>query len=88
MNTTEYYKKLYKCKELSSTTNYMNTLCIRYTQLCTDVSWDTEIYDGVSKSFRTESITKYTPTTINTRSEATQRVMVQKLTRLTHKIAI
>jgi hypothetical protein len=44
-------------------------------------------YEGVSKSFRTESITKWT-TTINTRWEATQRVMTAKLTRLIHKIAI
>jgi hypothetical protein len=47
-----------------------------------------QTYDGVSKSFRTESITKYTLTTINTRWEGTQRVMVAKLTCLTHKIAI
>jgi hypothetical protein len=33
-------------------------------------------------------ITKYTLTKINTRWEAKQRVMVAKLTRLTHKIAI
>jgi hypothetical protein len=45
-----------------------------------------EIYEGISKSFRTESITK--STTINTRWEATQSVMAAKLTRLTHKIAI
>jgi hypothetical protein len=45
-------------------------------------------YEGVSKSFRTESITKYTLTTINTRLEATQRVMAAKLTIMTHKIAI
>jgi len=45
-------------------------------------------YEGVSKSFRTESITKYMLATINTRWEATQRVMTAKLTRLTHKIAI
>jgi hypothetical protein len=44
-------------------------------------------YEGVSKTFRTEPITKYKLTTINTRSEATQRVMIAKLTRLTHKIA-
>jgi hypothetical protein len=37
---------------------------------------------------RTESITKYTLTTINTRWEATQRVMAAELTRLTHNIAI
>jgi hypothetical protein len=46
------------------------------------------LYEGVSKSFRTESTMKYTLTTINTRWEATQRVMAAKLTRLTHKIAI
>jgi hypothetical protein len=49
------------------------------------------IYEGVSKSFRIESITKQTTTatvTTNTRWEATQRVMASKLTRLTHKIAI
>jgi hypothetical protein len=50
--------------------------------------WKRKHYEGVSKSFRTESITKYTLTTINTPWEATQRVMVAKLTRLTHKIAI
>jgi hypothetical protein len=46
------------------------------------------MYEGVSKSFQTETITKYTLTTINTRWEATQRAMVAKLTRLTHKIVI
>jgi len=45
-------------------------------------------YEGVSKNFRTESIAKYTLTTINTRREATRRVMAAKLTRLIHKIAI
>jgi hypothetical protein len=35
-------------------------------------------YKGVSKSFRTESITKYTLKTINTLREATQRVMAAK----------
>jgi hypothetical protein len=45
-------------------------------------------YEGISKSFGTESITKYTLTTINTHWEATQRVMAAKLTRLTYKIAI
>jgi hypothetical protein len=43
-------------------------------------------YEGISKSFRTESITK--TIIIKTRWEATQRVMAAKLTRLTHKIAI
>jgi hypothetical protein len=45
-------------------------------------------YEGVSKSFRNESMKKYTLTTINTRRGATQRDMAAKLTRLTHKIAI
>jgi hypothetical protein len=45
-------------------------------------------YEGVSKSFRTESITKYTLTFGITRWEATERVMAAKLIRLTHKIAI
>jgi hypothetical protein len=44
-------------------------------------------YEDVSKSFGSESITNYTLTTINTRWEATQRVMAAKLTRLTQKIA-
>jgi hypothetical protein len=47
--------------------------------------WD---YECVTKSFRTKSITKYMLTIMNTRSEATQRVMATKLNRLTHKIAI
>jgi len=46
------------------------------------------VYDGVSKSFRTETIEKYTLTTINTRWEATQGIITAKLTTLTHKIAI
>jgi hypothetical protein len=45
-------------------------------------------YESVSKSFRTESIRKYTLITISTRWEATQRVIAAKLTRLTHKILI
>jgi hypothetical protein len=46
------------------------------------------IYEGVSKSYRSESITKYTLTTRNTIWEATQRVMAAKVTRLTRRIAI
>jgi hypothetical protein len=45
-------------------------------------------YDGVSKSFRNESITKHTLTFGITLWEATQRVMAAKLSTLTHKIAI
>jgi hypothetical protein len=50
------------------------------------VTW--RFYEGVSKSFRTESITKYALTFGITRWEATQRVMAAKLSRLTHKIAV
>jgi hypothetical protein len=46
------------------------------------------VHEGVSKSLRIESITKYTLTTINTRWEGTQKVMAPKLTTVTHKIAI
>jgi hypothetical protein len=45
-------------------------------------------HEAVSRSFRTESITKYMLTTINTGCDATQRVTAAKLTRLTHKIPI
>jgi hypothetical protein len=48
-----------------------------------------QVYQGATKSFRTESITKYTlTTTTNTRWEATQRVMAAELTKLTQRIAI
>jgi hypothetical protein len=47
--------------------------------------YNTRVY---LKSFRTESITKYTLTFGITRWDATQRVMAGKITRLTHKIAI
>jgi len=48
----------------------------------------TEEYEAVSKSFRTESITKYRlKRFFITRWEATQRIMATKLTILTHKIA-
>jgi hypothetical protein len=43
---------------------------------------------GCIQNFGTESITKQTTEAINTRWEATQRVVAAKLTRLTHKIAI
>jgi hypothetical protein len=50
--------------------------------------WVVTPYEGVSKSFRTESITKYTFTFGVTHWEATQSVMATKLTRLAHKIAV
>jgi hypothetical protein len=46
------------------------------------------LYEGLTKSFQTESITKYTLTTINTRWEVTQERVAAKLARLTHRIAI
>jgi hypothetical protein len=48
----------------------------------------THTHEGVSRSFRTDSIAKYTLTLINTRWETTQRVMAANLIRLTHKIAM
>jgi hypothetical protein len=51
---------------------------------CTKLQWH---YGDVSRSFRTDSTTKYTLTTINARWEATQRVMAANVTRLAHKIA-
>jgi hypothetical protein len=57
-------------------------------QLYLTLNISEKTYEGVFKSFRTESIRKYTLTTINTHWEAIQRVMAAKLTRLTHKIAI
>jgi hypothetical protein len=56
-------------------------------KLCYNIWKDKLTYEGVSKSFRTESIAKHTLTIINTRSEATKCVMAAKLTRLTHEIA-
>jgi hypothetical protein len=65
-------------------------LCVtsfNFSKLCAPlIQW--HLYEGVSKSFRIESITKYTLITINARWEATQRVMAAKVSRLTHKIAI
>jgi len=46
----------------------------------------TKASEGVSKSFRSQPITKLTTT--NTCWEATRRVMSSKLTRLTHKTVI
>jgi hypothetical protein len=46
------------------------------------------VYESVSKSFRTESIMNYMIMTINIHWEATQGVMEAKLTRVTHKISI
>jgi hypothetical protein len=46
------------------------------------------VYEDVSKSFRTESIKKYTRTFGITRCCSLQRVMAAKLTRLIHRIVI
>jgi hypothetical protein len=64
------------------------TLSVVFRHLILDHSFHGKtIYEDVPKRFWTESIIKYRITTINT-WEATQRVMVAKLNRLTHKIAI
>jgi hypothetical protein len=65
-----------------------NVSCALNASVCSGNELTGIIFEGVSKSFRTESITKFTLTTINTRWEATRRAMVKKLTRLTHRIAI
>jgi len=54
--------------------------------LCLTKHHAMNIYEGISKRFRTESITKYTLTFGITRCCPLQRVMETKLTRLTHKI--
>jgi len=59
--------------------------CIRFPP-APKLHWS--VYENVSKSFGTESITKYTLTIINTRREATQMVMATKFTKPAHKIAI
>jgi hypothetical protein len=68
---------------------FLHTKCKKWTCIMKVLSTSPcvhMLYEGVSKSFRTESITKWTK--INTRWEATQRIMAARLTRLTHKIAI
>jgi len=45
------------------------------------------VIQGCPKNFRTES-KKYTLTIMNIRSKATQRIMAENFTRLTHKIAM
>jgi hypothetical protein len=60
----------------------------RNSDLFLDICKEKKKKEGRSKNLRTESITKYTLTTINTRWEAMQIVMATKLTRMTYKIAI
>jgi hypothetical protein len=67
------------------TSSERNEVCDKYSRV---PKGKVLLYDGVSKSFRTESVTKYTLTFGVTRREATQRVIAAELTRLTHKIAI
>jgi len=69
---------------------YLKTSRVFLSPLAMRHSWVllTKMYEVISKSFRTESMTKYTTTKINSRWEATQRVMGAKLATLTHKIAI
>jgi hypothetical protein len=67
------------------------TLATGRPSLCAEVIQKSPVdvdvtYEGISKSFQTESITK--STTTNSRWEATQRVTAEKFTRLTHKITV
>jgi len=83
LNNEYMFKLTFICSEY----RYTHTLFFR--PLCSVSNWFwPRNYEGVSKSFRTESLKKYTLTTTNTRWEATQRVMAARLTRQTHKIAI
>jgi hypothetical protein len=67
----------------------LNLSCMLLTSSeCHDRHSEFNMYEGVSKSFRTESMTKYTLTFGITCWEATWRVIATKLIRLTHKIAI
>jgi hypothetical protein len=65
---------------------YRLQISLSHTHTHTHTYIYTYTHEDVYKSCSTESITKYT--TINTRWEATQRVMAAKLTGLTHKIAV
>jgi len=56
--------------------------------LCGEKTKVGSIYESVSKSFRTASITKYRLTTLNTHWKATQKVIATKPTKLSHRIAI
>jgi hypothetical protein len=68
--------------------HYNESQLFQLSSFLSDLLMITGLLNRVFKSFRTESVKKYTLTTINTRWEATQRVMAAKLTRLTHKIEI
>jgi hypothetical protein len=78
----------WQCSALPSFRRRYDLQRLHNEELHTHTHTHTHTHECVSKSFRTESITKYTLTTINTRWEATERVMATKLTRLTYKITI
>jgi hypothetical protein len=78
------------CSEADAYTvlyQHKSPVSVRCDVIAFEAAW-LSLYEGVPKSFRTESITKYTLTFGITHWEATQRVMAAKLTRPTHKIAI
>jgi hypothetical protein len=83
------YSKLNSSRSIGGS-GYCTTIvkCAADVQTCNLSHCKCTTYEGVSKSFRTESVTKCTLTFGITDWEATQRVMVAKLTRLTHRIAI
>jgi len=77
--------------EVRNSWSYTSTLSCLYDVVLSyvqDTLWRRSTYEGVSRSYRTESISKYTLTTTNTRWEATQKLKASKLTRLTHKVEI
>jgi hypothetical protein len=76
-------KRWYPTTTLHGVTNQKTS-----TRIWTSFRFLRLVYEGVSKSFWTESITKYTLTFGIAPSEATQRVMAAKHARLTHRIAI
>jgi hypothetical protein len=55
-----YYRVLFHVKAVFYTTSLNEDSFLK-------IKWISRVYEGVSKSFRTESITKYTLTTLNTR---------------------
>jgi hypothetical protein len=83
MQSYHFRKWFYQC--LDTKISHNNHIC---GLICFKLESYISTYEGVSKSFWTESIIKYTLTTINTHWEATWRIMAAKLTRLTHKIVI
>jgi hypothetical protein len=87
-NTPPLHGAYLKSQGLVYRHNCHNAVCPQFSRYRNPIIIYRQASDDISKSFRTESITIYKLTFGFTRSEATQRVMAAKLTRLTHKIVI